>query len=305
MKRRFKHLMNYLKDNRSLQQQLNLQGLYPLGHYYSPIPVQADVQDYLESMQRTRIELPEIKLNREKQFSLLNEFQAFYHDLPFPEEKRPSCRYYYNQIMFCYADAIFLYCFLRRNQPGRIIEVGSGFSSAIILDTVEKFYNHQPEVTFIDPYPETLMSVLKPHDRGKVNILDIKVQDADLEVFTSLKSGDLLFIDSSHVVKCGSDVQHIIFKILPQLSSGVIVHFHDIFYPFEYPDKWLLQGRYWNEAYFLRAFLAYNNVWDIYFFNPYVALTFKDYIETKMPLCLKDTGGSLYIQRLEKATDDA
>jgi len=305
MKRRFKHLMNYLKDNRSLQQQLNLQGLYPLGHYYSPIPVQADVQDYLESMQRTRIELPEIKLNREKQFSLLNEFQAFYHDLPFPEEKRPSCRYYYNQIMFCYADAIFLYCFLRRNQPGRIIEVGSGFSSAIILDTVEKFYNHQPEVTFIDPYPETLMSVLKPHDRGKVNILDIKVQDADLEVFTSLKSGDLLFIDSSHVVKCGSDVQHIIFKILPQLPSGVIVHFHDIFYPFEYPDKWLLQGRYWNEAYFLRAFLAYNNVWDIYFFNPYVALTFKDYIETKMPLCLKDTGGSLYIQRLEKATDDA
>ncbi len=178
--------------------------------------------------------------------------------------------------------------------------MGSGFSSAVILDTVERFFPQQPEVVFIDPFPDRLKSIFNNHDHGKYRIIDTKIQEAPIEVFRSLGPGDLLFIDSSHVAKCGSDVQLLLFEILPQLSSGVFVHFHDVFYPFEYPSEWLTQGRHWNEAYFLRAFLAYNNEWSIYFFNTYVAFSFEDFLKENMPLCLKNPGSSLYIQKAEK-----
>lgn len=110
-----------------------------------------------------------------------------------------------------------------------------------------------------------------------------------------------MFIDSSHVVKCGSDLQFLIFEVLPYLKPGVFVHFHDIAYPFEYPSEWLLEGRYWNENYFLRAFLSYNSEWSIHFFTTYVYFRFGDLIREKMPLCTKNPGGSLYIQREQRA----
>jgi hypothetical protein len=102
--------------------------LYPAGHYYSPIPKHEEILAYLESAKTDKLELPGIDLNRQNQFELLKAFQAFYDDLPFPEKKNQECRYYYDQSVFCYADAIFLYSFLRQMNPQRIIEVGSGFS---------------------------------------------------------------------------------------------------------------------------------------------------------------------------------
>jgi hypothetical protein len=92
----------------------------------------------------------------------------------------------------------------------------------------------------------------------------------------------------------------LMFEVLPQLPTGVFVHFHDVFYPFEYPAEWLLKGVYWNEDYLLRAFLSYNSEWEIFFFNTYIATVFKDFLLEKMPLCLKNTGGSLYIRRTGK-----
>jgi hypothetical protein len=92
------------------------------------------------------------------------------------------------------------------------------------------------------------------------------------------------------------------FEIIPYLKPGVVVHFHDVFFPFEYPADWLInKGRYWNENYIMRAFLSYNSEWSILFFNTYVHQVFGDLIKEKMPLCLKDTGGSLYIQRRPKS----
>ncbi|MEO7839999.1 MAG: class I SAM-dependent methyltransferase [Anaerolineales bacterium] len=275
-------------------------GLYPAGHYYSPIPKQEEIVAYLESTKIDKLELPAIDLNRQNQFELLTAFQAFYKDLPFPEKNNQECRYYYGQSYFCYADAIFLYSFLRYMNPQRIIEVGSGFSSAVILDTVERFFSPQPEMTFIDPYPDRLRQLLRPHDAVTARIIERKVQEVPTGIFSSLRAGDLLFIDSSHVVKCGSDLHFLMFEVLPQLPAGVFVHFHDVFYPFEYPAEWLLKGRYWNEDYFLRAFLSYNSAWEIFFFNTYVATAFKDFLLEKMPLCLKNTGGSLYIRRTGK-----
>lgn len=166
-----------------------------------------------------------------------------------------------------------------------------------MLDTVERFLAHRPEITLVEPYPGRLLSLLRSGDEDQVRIINKKVQQVPSELFSSLESGDLVFIDSSHVVKCGSDLQHFLFDILPVLPSGIFVHFHDVLYPFEYPPAWLKQGRYWNESYFLRAFLSYNSEWNIYFFNDYVASLFGDFLKDKMPLCLKSPGSSLYIQR--------
>jgi hypothetical protein len=106
-----------------------------------------------------------------------------------------------------------------------------------------------------------------------------------------------LFIDSSHVLKCGSDVQFLMFEVLPVLAVGVVVHFHDVFESFEYPREWLIEGWYWNEDYALRAFLSYNAAWEISLFGNYAVNSFREFFAANMPLCLKNPGGSLYIRR--------
>lgn len=297
---RLPYIGNLRKQVKDLRQQVRNQGGYRAGHYYSPIPNRDDVLEYIKCHEQNSLGLSDVNLNKEGQFELLQEYQEFYESLPFPEHKEQNYRYYYDQIWYGYSDAIFLYSFLRKNKPKRIIEVGSGFSSAVILDTVERFYNHKAEITFIEPNPVRLHSILRPQDKDNVQIYIKKVQDVSIEVFKSLESGDFLFIDSSHVVKCGSDVQFLMFEVIPHLSPGVFVHFHDIFFPFEYPSEWLANGTYWNEDYILRAFLAYNNQWRIYFFNNFATVAFRDFLEEKMPLCLKNAGGSIYIQKMSE-----
>jgi len=277
------------------------EGCYPAGHYYSPIPHREDVQRYLVCREKSCPELPGIDLNETEQMATLQDYAKYYNELPFRETKQPGFRYCFSNDMFKHGDGIYLYGFLRRNKPRRIIEVGSGFSSGLILDTVDQFFEHRPEMTFIDPYPERLYGVFTPQDSATVRVLAKKAQDVSLDTYLSLKAGDLLFIDSSHVVKVGSDVQFLLFEVLPRLPSGVFVHFHDICYPFEYHSHWLRDGWYWNEAYFLRSFLTYNQAWKIHFFSGFVAAKFHDYINQHMPLCLEDPGVSLYIQRVSSA----
>ncbi|WP_019502284.1 class I SAM-dependent methyltransferase [Pseudanabaena sp. PCC 6802] len=304
MKRAIKGLLkkapffrNLEENIRNLEEHVRRQGAYPVGHYYSPIPSQEDVLTYLRTRKPPNKELIGINLNEQKQYDLLNEYAQFYKDLPFPEKLVASSRYYYDNSWFSYSDAIFLYCFLRKYQPKRIVEVGSGFSSAVMLDTIDSIFSQRPEITFIEPYPDRLNSLLRDKDRQQIELIDRKIQEVPFDIFSTLKSGDFLFIDSSHVVKCGSDLQLLMFEILPRIQPGVFVHFHDVFYPFDYPSEWLTEGRYWNENYFLRAFLAYNSEWSILFFNTYAHYMFSDIIKEKMPLCMKNPGGSLYIQR--------
>jgi predicted O-methyltransferase YrrM len=283
-----------------LREQIQTQGAYPSGHYYSPIPDKDEVIAYIDSRKPLNKSLPGVDLNEENQLELLHEYSQFYKELPFPEKQQQDCRYFYENDWYSYSDAIFLYSFLRKHKPKRIIEIGSGFSSAVMLDTIERFFSNRPEITFIEPYPDRLKSLLRNQDEDQVKIIEKKIQEVPLELFSSLESGDFLFIDSSHVVKCGSDLQLLLFEILPLLPDGVFVHFHDVFYPFDYPSDWLKEGRYWNENYFLRAFLSYNCEWSIYFFNTYMSFSFNDFIKDKMPLCTKNSGGSLYIQRKRK-----
>jgi hypothetical protein len=127
------------------------QGEFPPGHFHSPIPLHEDVVAYLKSRKPPTGEILGIDLNEQGQLALLSEYFPFYDDIPFSQQKTSGCRYYYENDWFSYADAIFLCSFLRKYKPKRIIEVGSGFSSAVILDTVDRCFDLKPELMFIDP----------------------------------------------------------------------------------------------------------------------------------------------------------
>ncbi len=184
---------------------------------------------------------------------------AHYGKVPFPETRRSGFRYYNRNEMYSYGDAIVLFCMLLDLRPKRLIEVGSGYSSCAAMDTNDRFLDGAVECTFIEPFPNTLLSLLGPNDRYREHIVATPVQDVPQELFSRLEANDILFVDSSHVAKMGSDVNDCFFRILPALRSGVVIHVHDIFYPFEYPPESIVdEKRSWNEACLLRAFPQYN-----------------------------------------------
>jgi hypothetical protein len=268
---------------------------FPLGHYFSPLVSKSDFKEFEkqiweEAENRT---IPGINLYPENQISLIKEFEKYYQEMPFDYEASAKNRYCFNNDSYLYTDAIILYSFIRHFRPNNIIEIGSGNSSAVMLDTKEIF-QMQTNLTFIEPYPKLLYSLFKEKDKNECKVFDTKVQNVPIEEFQKLKRNDILFIDSSHVSKTGSDVNFELFKILPILNSGVIIHFHDIFYPFEYPKEWVTEGRNWNEDYLLRAFLSYNNEFEILLFSDFIHMHYKDAFKN-MPLTYKNTGGNLWI----------
>lgn len=270
----------------------------PPGHFYSPIPsleeIRKDEERIFGPSQPT---LLGIELHESEQLKLLNEFIQFYKEMPFGPQKKAGVRYFFENEAYSYSDAIMLYCMIRYVCPKTIIEVGSGYSSCVILDTDELFFDNAIETVFIDPYPEVLMSLVDDNDRKKIKIRAYRLQDIDLSEFDVLTSNDILFVDSTHVSKINSDVNYLFFEILPRLSSGVYIHFHDIFFPFEYPREWIYEGRSWNEAYLLRAFLQYNNAFRIVLMNTFMENFHEDFFQNHMPLCLKNRGGSIWIRK--------
>ena len=158
---------------------------------------------------------------------------------------------------------------LNKLKPRKLIEVGSGFSSALILDTKDEFLKYPIELTFIDPNPQDrLTALLKDEDYKTTTIIKDIVQNTSIETFRELKENDILLIDNSHVSKTGSDVNYLMTDILPNLNKGVVVHIHDIFYPFEYPKEWLFNTRLnWNEIYSVHNFLLFNSAFKILFFS--------------------------------------
>lgn len=256
---------------------------FPPGHYYSPI---AEPQEYIDQQKKDSSSSdfvpPEINFNEDHQIMLLKQFESFYSEMPFQIIKTDDLRFSFDNEFFTYADAITLYSMMRTYKPKRIIEIGSGFSSALILDTNEKFFKNNIELTFIEPNPERLIDNLKTNEN--VNIIKRKIQEVEVSLFQTLDDDDFLLIDTSHVSKSGGDVNHIYFNILPYLKKGVKIHIHDIFFPFEYPEKWVVEERRsWNEIFLLRSFLAFNNAFEILFFNDYIAKKQTQFLEEKMP----------------------
>jgi predicted O-methyltransferase YrrM len=277
---------------------------YPAGHFYSPMPDQADVDRRAGKLWGLPSKLlGGIDLNEAGQQALFEQLAAFYPEMPFPvtapEAASAGLRYYLENDYCTRGDGVILYSLLRHLKPKRIVEVGSGFSSAVMLDTRDKFLGPDVRCTFIEPYPDRLLSLLRPADHATVTLLKQPVQDVDPAVFTSLEANDILFVDSSHVSKAGSDVNSIVFDILPTLKPGVWVHFHDVFYPFEYPRAWIKEGRAWNEDYLLRAFLQYNAAFKIEFFNAYWYQFHLEQLAKVMPAATRAgyVGGSIWLQK--------
>ena len=187
---------------------------------------------------------------------------------------------------------------IRHLKPQKIIEIGSGFSSAVILDTNEIFMDSSIKCDFIEPYPERLEALLKSSDKENIRIHKKRLQQIPLEFFEELNENDILFIDSTHVSKLNSDVNYIIHHLLPALPKGVYIHFHDVFYPFEYPLNYLLEGKSWNEQYILRAFLEYNKDFKIMLFNTYLENMYEAEIRSRFPLLYKNTGGSIWLKKI-------
>ncbi|MEJ1237891.1 class I SAM-dependent methyltransferase [Chryseolinea sp. T2] len=273
------------KANTKLRSELGVwkKGLYEPGHFYSPVVNKESIEtnasfDYSDVVGG-------IELNVEQQFDLLKRIAPLYSDSLFPVDGTSTFRYRYNNDYFSFSDGIFLSMVMRHFRPSKMIEVGSGFSSAAMLDTNEKFLDGSVDLTFIEPYPENrLNNLISPKD--KCSVIVNTVQSVELSRFEALNAGDILFIDSSHVAKYQSDVNFVFFKVLPVLKSGVIIHFHDVFFPFEYPIEWLKQGRSWNEAYLLRAFLMYNSNFEIMLFPSLLEMHYSQWFQKHMPMCL-------------------
>lgn len=270
----------------------------PPGHFYSPVPSREDIDAYRAATSRPRPDaLEAIDLRLDAQSELLDTFLAFYADQPFPLERSDETRYWFENHSFSYGDALALHCMLRAVRPRRVVEVGSGWSSCVLLDTCERFLDWQPEVTLIEPYPHQLHLLVRPGDLDRVRLVSEPVQQVPLSEFAVLERDDVLFIDSTHVARVGSDVNREIFEILPALQPGVYVHFHDVFYPFDYPLDWVEEGRGWNEAYVLRAFLEYNDVFEIVLWNDLIAQRFADRLARDFPLWTRNTGGSFWLRK--------
>jgi len=271
--------------------------MFPPGHFYSPIPSLREVESRADRLYATPSTLPGIDLRASAQLELIAEFKKFAGEFKFPSLPEPGWRYHFENGYFSYGDAALLYSFLRHLMPAHVVEVGSGFSSALMLDVRDRFLDRRPRFTFIEPYTDRLDRLLTAQDQTNTEIIRSAVQDVDPGVFSRLNQGDILFIDSSHVSKVGSDVNFLIFEVLPSLNPGVVVHVHDVFYPFEYPQAWIAQGRAWNEDYLIRAFLMHNQRYRILAFNSYLAAFHGETVGKALPFWEKNPGGSLWIQR--------
>ncbi len=239
------------------------------GHFYSPVVNPDEVQDYWAKSSAQGVEsLLGIDIDMGAMTDFWDRSLEFMRSLDFSSGAGGHSRYYLSDGRYPPGDALVLGAMLNAFRPRLIYEIGSGFSSAAMLDAADRIGLTPFHLTCIDPDANRLRSLLRPADQDRVTIIERKVQDVPLATFEDIGRGDILFIDSSHVLKTGSDVHFELFEILPRLRPGVIVHFHDILFPFEYSKAWIFDKKWsWNEVYALRAFLMYNEKFKIIFFN--------------------------------------
>jgi predicted O-methyltransferase YrrM len=219
-------------------------------HYYSSV---ADIE-VLRRTQRVwakKSEMPGIESNLDEQAQNLKRICLPYKDEYIGNRNFLIATSEHFGPGFGPIEAQALHAVIRHYKPNRIIEVGSGVSTYCSLKAIET--NGHGKITCIEPYPSDKLRMLPD-----INLIEQEVQQVPLETFAALDRGDLLFIDSSHTVKTGSDVNYIILEVLPRLKPGVIIHFHDIFFPYDYQIDILWSFFQWSETSLLRAFLINN-----------------------------------------------
>lgn len=241
-------------------------------HFYGPVPDTRELSDRLWTRPSDAVG---VDFNEPRQIELLEELRRYkpeYDVFPLhPTGQRGE--YYVENDKFGAVDAAVLYGIVRSIAPRQILEVGSGFSTmaaAAALQRNSAEGRAAGTVDVIDPYPHVAVQNGFP---GLGRVIRERVQDVPLAEFERLTEGDILFIDTSHVLKTGSDVQYEFLEVLPRLAPGVWVHVHDIFMPAEYPREWVLGDlTFWNEQYLLQAFLAFNRDFEVIWAGQYMHL---------------------------------
>ena len=267
-------------------------------HYYQPIP---DISELETDVYRQKSDLSGINMNDKKQLLLLKiflkyqkEYDAFKNIPPRIDDQVDSC-FYLRNYAFDGVDALSYYCLVRMLKPKKIIEVGSGWSTKIAA--LASLKNMETELTCIEPYPQPILTKGFP---GLKKLITEKVEKVPVEFFKKLGKNDILFIDTSHTVKIGSDVNYLILDILPILSQGVYIHIHDIFFPENYPELWVKdEYRFWNEQYLLHAFLIFNNRFEVILTNRYLSDNYLTNLKKTFPKSPFFEGVSFWIKKIK------
>jgi len=233
--------------------------------FYSPIPTVSDLSDTMfEKNENLHIDWNEIE-----QKKLLKKLQSYSQEF---KQLVENGSYELQQKGFGIHDAPVYYSLIRHFKPRSIIEVGAGHSTRLAFMAAAK--NPDTKITAIDPFVRELREIDIPEP---VNFIEKPIQSIPLSEFELLSENDILFIDSSHVSKVGSDVNFLYLKVLPILKPGVIIHIHDIFLPKTYPKKWLEEKLvFWNEQFLLHAFLIGNKNFEVLLSNYFMSLNYPE-----------------------------
>jgi hypothetical protein len=257
-------------------------------HFYSPVPDTSQLPVDLSDRQITsagRLIEPDAQLD------FLRSLKRLASELSdVAEEGVDEGTFYWNNPAFGPMDAAAYYAIIRTKRPTRVIEVGSGYST--LLAAKAALRNGDTQLTCVEPYPLPMLRDVK----GISAFIEKPVQEVPLTEFDKLRQGDVLFVDSTHVSKIGSDVNFLILEVLPRLREGVLVHFHDIFIPFEYPREWLVERNiFWNEQYLVLAYLL-GGRGIVRTMHYYLGRTREDELREIFPFLPKVGGGSLWFE---------
>ncbi len=272
---------------------------HPNGHFYSPVvdPSQLDPSKLWSLQPQT----PGIDFNEASHETILREvFPRWMLDYDYPEllEETPNlAEFFTRNSQFSWLDSRAFFVLLREWKPQRLIEVGSGFSTLLAADVNRRFLDRSIDITCCEPYPREF---LRNGIDGVSRLIEDKVQNVALEEFTTLQRGDILFIDSSHVAKTGSDVNYLYLEVLPRLASGVRIHIHDILLPHEYPREWVIdENRSWNEQYLVHALLMFSSGFRVTFGCSFAHWRFPELVQQALALPSGRAfgGGSLWLER--------
>lgn len=271
-------------------------GVFPiLDHYYEPLFNPAHLRKPLSDDR----DLPSIDWNLAEQLDLLKKFRFNDELAKFPVERQADHEFFYHNGFFESGDAEFLYNMIRVFKPKRIFEIGSGQSTLLAASAVAtnrgEDRSYQCEHVCIEPYEADWLEQLD------VSVVRKPVELIDTSLFQQLEKNDILFIDSSHMIRPQGDVLFEYFEILPTLKSGVLIHIHDIFTPKDYLDEWIQSVCFWNEQYLLEAFLSYNSKFKIIGALNYLKHHHADELAAVCPVLRQELNsrepGSFWLQR--------
>lgn len=277
----------------------------PPGHFFSPVTDPGELAAITPSpFDADAVPAwtppPGIDLNAEAQAEVAGRIAAARASLPLEAWRTGTggTRYTADNPAFPLADAMVLGGLMAAFAPRRVVEIGSGHSTCALLDIRDALPGDPATVTLVEPYPQLLRSLLRPGDPERVTLIPTPAQALDLDVVRALEAGDILFIDSTHVAKTGSDVLHHFFATLPAVAPGVLIHLHDVFWGFEYPHAWAVaENRSWNELYLLRAFLMHNRDYEILFFPDWYRRAFPEAARRALPELMEASVTSFWMRK--------